>query len=219
MSETSSADTERRRQIVNVMLPRMKDACIGDPRFKEIDTHWFKGCGYTTCGGLPSYVATQLGLQPQVARDGLNSSGLASMRNAAIMAGAWHHNGTTLRNIGSAMGLETARPKPGDFYMLCSGDRHDAGCNAICPTKNEELYKYKGAAIEHVGVILSSSGSVWRTMDAGQSGPLTQCVREMVRNFDAATGFMTGETGRAGKPMRRLCGWLDVDKYPFLKFG
>ncbi len=33
-----------------------------------------------------------------------------------------------------------------------------------------------------------------------------------------ATGFMTGKAGRTGEPMRRLCGWLDVDAYPFVKF-
>lgn len=218
MSASTAADTERRRQIVNVILPPMKDVCIGNPKFRNIDSGWTVGCGYTTCGGLPAYVARELGLQPQVAKDGLNIGGLVGMRNAAIKAGAWFHNETIVRTIGRGMGLEPRRPKPGDFYLLCSGDRHDAGCNCISPEKPAEQYLYKGATVEHVGVIVDSNGPVWKTMDAGQNGPATQCVRLMSRNFDAATGFMTGEAGRAGKPMRRLCGWLDVDAYPFVKF-
>lgn len=47
-------------------------------------------------------------------------------------------------------------------------------------------------------------------------GKTIQGATYVERNFDSATGFMTGELSRIGKPMRRLCGWMNVDLYPFL---
>jgi len=46
-----------------------------------------------------------------------------------------------------------------------------------------------------------------------------QAAKYCDRKFDTATGLLVGEyDGKGGRPMRRLCGWMDVDKFPFLKY-
>lgn len=202
----------RRERILKVILPPVVPSAYPSEAFSKIDKNWKPGAGYTTCGGLPTYVAKQLGITPALEKEGLGLFGLATIRNAGIKQGAWRHHDMKLRTLANAMHLEMARPRQGDFYMLCSGDRHDTGCNCIAPVKKEEYHKYRGAKVEHVGVIIDASSNVWKTADAGQPGESAQYV---TRTFDPVSGFMTGEANREGKPMRRLCGWLDVDAYPF----
>ncbi|HEY4249866.1 MAG TPA: hypothetical protein VGM87_01630 [Roseomonas sp.] len=204
----------RRERILQRILPEVVPSAYPSEAFSKIDKNWKPGAGYTTCGGLPTFVAKELGITPAMEKEGLGLFGLATIRNAGITRGAWRHQNMTLRSLGNAMKLEMARPQPGDFYMLCSGDRHDTGCNCIAPVKKEEYGRYRGAHIEHVGVIVDATSNLWMTADAGQPG---QSARFMPRTFDPASGFMTGEAGREGKPMRRLCGWFDVDAYPFLR--
>lgn len=213
----------RRDTILNVIIPEVLPSTYPDPRFKKLDALWKPGAGYTTCGALPTYVAKRLGVAPGNDKDGLLDYGLITMRNAAIRAGVWHHHDMNLRSFAAGTGMTgyMRLPQPGDMYMLCSGIRHDEGCNCIGPTDPKEAYKYIGAKIEHVGIVVSAGGATWRTADAGQTmgviaGKTIQGATYVERNFDAATGFMTGELSRIGKPMRRLCGWLNVDGYPFL---
>ena len=208
----------RRDTILDHIIKEVVPSYYPDAKFKRIDANWKPGAGYTTCGALPTFVAKALKVRPENEKDGLLDYGLASMRNAGIRAGAWIHHDMTLRKLAAGMGMseQMRLPKPGDFYMLCSGDRHDAGCNHIAPVKKEELHKYRGGTIEHVGIIVSTNGTTWKTADAGQSNGNLQCALYVDRTFDPVTGFMTGEQNRQGKPMRRLCGWLDVDAYPFL---
>ena len=215
MSDPAGLST-RRKRILEQILPEVVPSAYGDAKFTRLDKNWKPGAGYTTCGALPTFVAERIGMAPHIAREGLGRYGLSSMRDGGILRGAWRHHNMVLRSLGAAMGLEPARPRPGDFYLLCSGDGHDTGCCTIYPSDPKKEWQYKGAKVEHVGVIVDASGGIWTTADAGQPGPNNgQAALYVKRNFDATTGFMTGEANRAGKPMRRLCGWLDVDAFPF----
>jgi hypothetical protein len=153
------------------------------------------------------------------------------MRNAALTANAWRHH----------LPGSDSRPQPGDFYMLCTGGAsHATGCNCVftLPSRSETaaIYRefkndaakiqdalqkryhrhYKGAKIEHVGIIKSAEGGIWITADTGQ-GAGQEC-KEVQRSWDATTGMLRGELdGVGGRPMRFLCGWLDVESYPFVK--
>lgn len=199
----------RRRRILEIILPAVVPSRYGSAAFKRIDANWAPGKAYTTCGGLPALVARELGMAPDVKKEGLGIGGLAGMRDAAIKRKAWRHNEMTPN--------AAARPKPGDFYVLCSGPRHDPGCNCVSPSDPAKSYLYKGAKVEHVGIIVDASTNLWKTADAGQgNSTVTQEALYVMRNFNPFTNLMTGEANRQGKPMRRLCGWLDVDAYPFL---
>lgn len=206
--------SRRRQRILRAILPQVVPSTYGSKAFRRIDSGWKPGAGYTTCGGLPAFVARQLGLDAAAEKTGIGIGGLAGMRNAGIEMKAWVHNGVRARQASPS---GPARPKPGDFYLLCSGSlqRHEEGCNCISPTKPEDYHKYRGAKVEHVGVILSAEGTLWKTADAGQGSSQAQQALYVFRQFHAVTQQITGETDRLGKPMRRLCGWLDVDRFPF----
>lgn len=222
--------SERRVQIIRNIVPQVVPSTYGEAKFKRIDSKWKPGDAYTTCGGLPGFVAGELGVTDEVKREGITGGGLASMRDAAIKRGAWVHHSMLNRRLAGGMNLESSmnRPKPGDFYMLCSGDekRHEEFCNCITPEKGKI---YRGATIEHVGIIVSAEGTLWKTADAGQPGgqimvngvaKAIQAAKYSDRKFDTATGLLVGEyDGKGGRPMRRLCGWMDVDKFPFLKYA
>lgn len=208
----------RRRYVLDVIVPQVVPSSYGDAKFKLIDANWAPGKGYTTCGGLPAHVTNQLGVTKKQIAQGIVGSGLSSLRDAAIMQNAWFHHDLQLRWFANNMNIESSakRPKPGDLYMLCSGEEsaHKINCNCLST-------KMKGtpAKVEHVGVIISSEGTLWKTADAGQPNGNVQCARYCDRTFNPTTGWLTGESdGKGGKPMRRLCGWLDIDKYPFTKF-
>jgi hypothetical protein len=217
--------TNRRHRILNSIVPQVVPSTYGDTKFRRIDATWAPGNTYTTCGGLPAFVAGQLGLSDEIRREGIGGSGLASMRDAAIKRGAWVHHSMLNRRLAGAMNLESSmnRPKPGDFYMLCSGSeqRHEEGCNCITPKSGA----YRGGAVEHVGIIVNAEGTIWKTADAGQPGGSIQkngktyniqAAKYCDRVFNSGSGLLVGEfDGKGGRPMRRLCGWLDVDKFPF----
>lgn len=208
----------RRDDILNRIIPMVVPSVYPEEKFKKLDK-WKPGDKYTTCGALPTFVARQLGVPEANAKDGLLDYGLLTMRNAAITAGAWVHHNTEARAFAARIGMldQCRMPKPGDFYMLCSGIRHESGCNCWASPKKGDEGKYRGGGIEHVGIIKQIiSPTQWLTADAGQTKGGMQAADYVSRTFDPVTGFMTGEVGREGRPMRRLCGWLDVDQYPFL---
>jgi len=207
----------RRDKILNEIIPSVVPSTYPEEKFKKLDK-WKPGDHYTTCGAMPTYVAKQLGVAEANAKDGLLDYGLLTMRNAAITADAWVNHNIDARKFANSIGMLDSinLPKPGDFYMLCSGMRHE-NCNRWASPKKGDEGKYHGATIEHVGVIKRIvSPTEWLTADAGQSKGGMQAADYVTRNFDPATGNMTGEVGRNGRPMRRLCGWLDADLYPFL---
>lgn len=210
----------RRRRILMQIVPSVVPSHYGQPAFRQIDAGWSPGAGYTTCGGLPALVATRLGVSIPMRVEGMGGGGLLSMRNAALKRGAWVH---ACQQGGAPHGKAIAAlpgtvPKPGDLYMLCSGPGHEHGC--CLPqraTDNDPWPAVLGAKIEHVGVIIDAGGSTaWQTADAGQGGSQFQMALYMQRNYSRASGYMTGEATLTGRPMRRLCGWVDVDRYPFL---
>ena len=85
----------RRRHVLGIIVPEVVPSTYGDAKFKRIDSKWKPGAGYTTCGGLPSHVANQLGVTEKCKAQGILGSGLASMRDAAMMQNAWVHNDLT----------------------------------------------------------------------------------------------------------------------------
>lgn len=218
----------RRAFILDSILPRVVPSREGDSRWKLLSTT--KQTVGTSCALLPRFVAKELGVHDSNATDGLLDYGLATMRNAALKENAWRH----------CQPGSDKRPQPGDFYMLCTGGAlHASGCNCIfaMPSRSEitgiyrefkndaakiqnalqnRFYRrYKGAKIEHVGIIKSAEGGIWTTADAGQ-GAGQEC-KEVQRTWDGTTGMLRGELdGVGGRPMRFLCGWLDVDNYPFV---
>jgi hypothetical protein len=220
----------RRTYIMDSILPRVVPSRQGDARWALLTTT-VQTVG-TSCALLPRFVAQQLGVHPSNEKDGLLDYGLVTIRNAGIKAGAWRH--FTPGN--------TKRPMPGDFYLLCTGGaRHETGCNCVfeLPTTaqvaairrefNNDAAKVqaalqsryysrnKGARIEHVGVIRRPEGDVWTTADSGQGAATAQECRDVHRGWDQASGQLRGELDGVGnRPLRFLCGWLDVDNYPFV---
>ncbi len=95
-------------------------------------------------------------------------------------------------------------PKPGDLYWL----RY-----AASPGLD---------SVSHVGVICSTDGDTWKTVDAGQGGPYTQMVqivsRKMKRGGKTATAagdflYLAGAGSGLGDPagVKRIGGWIDLD--------
>ena len=104
----------RRRRILDAIVPSVVPSAYGTPTFRKIDARWAPNAGYTTCGGLPAYVAGRLGLLPAGAATGINTGGgLAGMRNAGIATGSWVHNGAAERRRATMAGGQAARPRPG----------------------------------------------------------------------------------------------------------
>jgi hypothetical protein len=73
-----------------------------------------------------------------------------------------------------------------------------------------------GAKVEHIGVIVEAEGNPWLTADAGQSIGTSQAAPYVRRHCNAVTRNLTGEQEPKGRLLRRLCGWIDVDRYRFL---
>src|ERR1700754_1993958 len=63
--------TDRRSRILHSIVPQVVPSTYGEAKFKRIDSTWMPGSGYTTCGGLPAFVAGQLGLSDEVRREGI----------------------------------------------------------------------------------------------------------------------------------------------------
>lgn len=206
----------RRRRIICEIIPSVVPSTYGSAAFREIDGNYAPGAGYTTCGGLPALVAQHLGVSLEQRKQGMGGYGLTGVRNAAIRNGCWVHAGDCPGNAAVTSAPLGTRPRPGDIYILCSGSGHDFGCCTLQrETEQDPFPAHAGAHVEHIGIIVDPSCEpLWVTADAGQ-GSDVQYADYIHRKYDSTTGYMTGEQGREGKPMRRLCGWVDVDRYPF----
>lgn len=204
----------RRQRVLAQLLPEVVPSVYGSAAFRQIDANWKPGAGYTTCGGLIGHVVGRLGLTQQMRLDGMGS-GLTSVRNAAIRHGAWVHCSDACGQGPGVRNSAGGRPLPGDIYILCSGGGHDFGC--CCIQTDKTPGRLRGAAVEHIGIIVDTGcDCLWITADAGQGGGQAQYADYVLRQYNADTGYMTGEQSREGKPMRRLCGWVDIDRFPFL---
>lgn len=78
------------------------------------------------------------------------------------------------------------RPRKGDIYLLKQTAKKDA-------------------MFAHVGVMIDSSGTSWKTADGGQGKGFAVGFRR--RAFDPASGKITGEEGQ----QHYLKGWVDLD--------
>jgi OOP family OmpA-OmpF porin len=92
----------------------------------------------------------------------------------------------------------TRLPKPGDLYWL----RY-----AASP---------KLDSVSHVGIICSTDGDTWKTLDAGQGSATQQAaqiVNRKMQKVDGTHHFLAGP-GYVGDPaqLRRLGGWIDADE-------
>ena len=208
----------RRQRVLMQILPQVVPSTYGQPAFSRIDKNWKPGAGYTTCGGLPTFVADQLGVTPEMKKEGMGAYGLTGVRNAAIRRGCWVHTGRTRAQ--PTLSCDRPMPRPGDIYILCSGRGHDFGCCTIQKEKETDPWPaILGAKVEHIGIIVEARDNLWVTADAGQSVGPAQAALYVRRHYNAATGLLTGEQEPKGRPLRRLCGWVDVDRYPFVDGG
>jgi hypothetical protein len=129
------------------------------------------------------------------------------------------------------MNLEGDMKRPGRGDLLPAVQRRREAPRGILqlPDAVQSQELSRRPTIEHVGIIVSAEGTLWKTADAGQPGGQIlvngvpkniQAAKYCDRKFDTATGLLVGEfDGKGGRPMRRLCGWVDVDKFPFLKYA
>lgn len=150
----------------------------------------------TTCGALPGYVAKQLGVPANLARDGMMSCGLNSVRDAARKQQSWTPNSPLFQAMSGGR-----KPKPGDIYALCETHHPDS-------------------ILVHIGIIVSTgagpSDMNWWTADSGQGSWPDQECRLVQRQYIKDTCMMTGEsTTGLVRNQRMLAGWVDVDAYPF----
>lgn len=182
---TTGELSERRRKIIEELLPGVLPSKYGEQKFSAITGGLKKesvSAGYTTCLHLPSYIATQLGDSgnPRI-------QGTFGVRIAGQKRGGWVQGGGD------------ARPKPGDLYVLLTSDSTDR----------------ENGGVSHVGVIVDASTDEWKTADAGQGDgwAANYVTRQYDPVNGTLSGEIVGTTGP--RPARVLAGWIDVDAYPF----
>ena len=175
------------------LLQRLREVLpcsYGDKNYNLIAPGLTKqGGGYTTCGSLPGFVTSFLGAgdphKPEwktyMQRRSLNGTNAVRIKGLQYDSWVW--------------GGEGKRPKPGDVYALLNNGKTDR--------------KLEG--ISHVGVIMDSSGDVWKTADMGQ-GDGWSGKMDVIRPYKSASDELFGETIQGGG-YRTLAGWVDIDKY------
>ena len=148
--------------------------------------------GATGCGGFPGWMIGQLsgekffkekvtvGAGTQwAAQVGVTSPTIAWEQMAQAIEKARHlPSGTIWKPYAPG-----SRPLPGDIYVL----------------------KKPTGEFRHVGVIIKSTGTSWRTADGGQGQGFAVGFRS--RTFDPATGRLEGED----KQPAFLKGWVDLE--------
>jgi len=199
-----------RHDILFKWLPMVLESTEGDKKFDNLMTH--KKCveqrattpGFTTCGALPGWVMTKIGIKGRI-----TGYGLAGVRDEAIKINAWvAHDELHNAMYQSAYGADR-RPLPGDVYIL--GSQRNA---------NEIL---------HIGIITNPEGTLWQTADAGQGSREVQKALYVDRKYDPKNRLLDGEDVFANaaqaaglsaaqlkqygvRPPRRLIGWVDIDR-------
>lgn len=176
-------------QVIKEVIP----CTYADGKFDRITGKMRKdskgvGAGYTTCGSLPGFVSSELGAA------GLKGKAWESYMQKRSLNGT---NAVRIKGIKFNAWVEAdlvKRPLPGDVYALLNNGKSDR----------------LNDGISHVGVIIDSSGDVWKTADMGQGGGWDGKFVE--RPYKVKEGELFGETIQGGG-YRTLAGWVDIDKY------
>jgi hypothetical protein len=187
--------TPIRRQVLFNLLPLVVPSTEGDEKFDLLMTH--KKCQdqrdanphFTTCGSLPGWLFSRLGLHKSLA-----NYGLAGVRDAAMKLGCWVRNDELGHAMYESAYHQDQRPLPGDVYLLAN-------------SKNSQ-------EIMHIGVIVNPTGTRWWTADSGQGKKEEQQALYVPRLYQPATRQLDGENYGVGtgRPPRRLIGWVDLER-------
>ncbi len=183
-----------RRRVLKELLPMVMPSAEGSAKFDHLMTH--AACnaaraakpGFTTCGALPGFIFSRLGLH------GLANYGLAGVKEAAEQHGCWANNSELHRVMYQSAHHKARRPLPGDVFIQGS--------------------LASDAEILHIGVIVNPTGDVWWTADAGQGERTAQCALYLQRTYKADTRELGSFhwRGRPSGKSRRLIGWVDLDR-------
>jgi hypothetical protein len=185
-----------RKKVINDLLPMVVPSTEDSPRFDLLMTH--AKCddqrklndNFTTCGSLPGWLFTRLGLNSS-----LSNYGLKGVMDAALALGCWVKNS----DINAALYKDTyggadLRPRPGDVYLLSAANN--------------------SKEIHHIGVIVNPTGLRWWTADAGQGDKPKQQAQWVPHKYIPEKRQLNGEYASWAKPPepRRLVGWVDLDR-------
>lgn len=207
---------------------------LGRPNHIDVQKTPYKG-KVTNCGVLPGWVAGQLGYyypgqkrvsvagEQPVPKDAMQAAPKKNKNDptektvyeafTGPLAASWGFGATPEmvsypKRVEQSRGLhantiwiqysgdgadKSRRPKPGDIYVLCSSP--------------------SGGSFQHVGIIIDSVGSEWRTADLGQCGCNAQAYKR--RMFDEAAGTLILDPPETNIPdggTRWLHGWVDIDQ-------
>jgi hypothetical protein len=188
-ADAGSGELSALRKQILATLRQVLPCTYMDKNYQKIAPGLTKqGGSYTTCGSLPGFVTSELGGKPK---------------------GKGYDNYMKVRSLNGTFGVRTKgikynswvqaepgkRPKPGDIYAL------------LTPGKTDKL----NDGISHVGVIMNSTGEVWKTADMGQGGGYDGKI-DVQRPYKEATCELAGEINQGGG-YRVLAGWVDIDKY------
>ena len=103
----------RRRRILDRIVPTVVPSVSGTATFSKIDARWVPNAGYTTCGGLPAYVAGMLGLTAEGAATRINTGGGLAGRVTKVDDG--------YVTVEIAQGVEVIVQKPAVAIVLPKG--------------------------------------------------------------------------------------------------
>jgi len=148
--------------------------------------------GATGCGGFPGWMIGRLGAEKFFKGTVTVGAGTQWAAKVGVTSPtiAWEQMALQIEKArGAAPGTlwklyaSDSRPRPGDIYVLKKPD----------------------GGFRHVGVIIDSTGSTWRTADGGQG--LGFAVGFRTRTFDPGSGKLEGED----KQPAFLKGWVDLE--------
>ena len=179
--------------------------------------------GVTNCGAFPGWIVQRLGGRgiEEVLKFQFKK-GIDTYAPTAPMT-AWdewaaEYDKKTGRTAGNTVWIPfrgPERPKPGDIYVL-QKVRKAAEIKVVdgAPEPGGKAIESEGFA--HVGFIINSAGSSWRTADSGQDSGYDACYQNRTFNEASRTLYLDPAAGSSRLPpdkgLRILKGWVDVDK-------
>ena len=203
-----SALRDKAMGIINANLPAFPELdeppnCVESKAKTKTDS------GGTGCGGFPGWLIGMLG-PDQFPKDKVKLTWTEKVvdktKNPPTETSVTKSslNGVTDPTIGwedLAKAIEKRRGKPGSLWIL-----YDAKEPNRRP-KPGDIYTLKqpNGWFRHVGVMVDSTGNVWKTADGGQGQGFAVGFR--ARTFVPSTGELTGED----KKTAYLKGWVDLE--------